>query len=116
MPRVDFAQRLLIHERVLVDLIVLDVVGGKMLGAGNDMLLQACSQCRSHAPHMIHVLAVGLLRPPPVGMPNDVHAGSEQHRVFRGHGFFADGITNLFTTSVIVARKRSDCSRGASSA
>ncbi len=81
VARVDLAQRLLVHFRVLRRARLLDVVGREVLGAGRDVLLQADREGRRHAADVVRVLAVGFLRAAPVGVADDVHAGGEQHVV-----------------------------------
>src|SRR5690606_29234990 len=88
---VDLTQGLLVHDRVVDGAELLDVVGRVVFGAADDVFLEADGERGGHAAGVVHVLAVRLLRAAPVGVPDDVHAGGEQHVVLRGRGLVADG-------------------------
>ena len=92
---VNLAQRLLVHDRVRVETVVLDVVGGVVLGGSGDVLLHADHVGGSQASEVEAVLAVGLLGAPPERMAQDVHAGGQDHRVARRDHLVADRLRDL---------------------
>ena len=91
---IGFAKGLLVHHRVLGCATILDVVGSKVLGRGNHVLLNANGERRSHASDLIHVFAVRFLAPTPVRVPQDVHTRREQHVVQRTHDLVTHGLSD----------------------
>src|SRR5690606_38299439 len=69
---------------------VLDVVSGKVLGAGNNVFLSTYGVGRGHAADAVHVFAVGFLCTAPERVAYHVHTRSQVHVVLRGGRLVTD--------------------------
>src|SRR6478736_8549056 len=76
-----------------------------MLGAGHDVFLNADREGRSHSTDVVRVLAVGLLRAPPLRVTNDVCRGPESDIARRGGKLIANRLTDALFEIEIPRRR-----------
>ena len=95
MRQVDLAQRALVHAHVHEVARLLDAVQGEMFDAGHDIVaLNPRHQGAAHLAQQVRVFAVGLLRPAPARVAEQVDADAAEQVGALGAELLADGVSD----------------------